>query len=93
MSGVLQRDGEPAAGDPKELRYRLLHVAARITRGGRRLHLRTAATRPWRQELAAAFDCLAALARPAGRLAVPARPRFKDLAEPDRTSGPRHAHR
>lgn len=36
---VLLLDGELAAAEPKKLRYRLLHVAARLTRGGRRLRL------------------------------------------------------
>ena len=62
---VLLLDGELAAAEPKKLRYRLLHVAARITRGGRRLHLRISATWPWRHELAAAFHRLTALPRPA----------------------------
>ena len=63
---VLLLDGELAAAEPKKLRYRILHVAARITRGGRRLRLRISATWPWRHELAAAFHRLAALPRPAG---------------------------
>ncbi|MFF3062510.1 IS1380 family transposase [Streptomyces sp. NPDC057909] len=63
---VLLLDGELAAAEPKKLRYRLLHVAARLTRGGRRLRLRISATWPWRNELATAFDRLAALPRPAG---------------------------
>ncbi|WUG28711.1 hypothetical protein OG912_38520 (plasmid) [Streptomyces sp. NBC_00464] len=46
MTRVLLLDGELAAAEPKKLRYRLLHVAARITRGGRRLHLRISATLP-----------------------------------------------
>ncbi len=62
---VLLLDGELAAVEPKKLRYRLLHVAARITRGGRRLRLRISATWPWKQELTAAFHHLAALPRPA----------------------------
>ncbi|MGW6456093.1 hypothetical protein ACWF94_09225 [Streptomyces sp. NPDC055078] len=56
--------GELADAEPKKLRYRLLHTAARLTRGGRRLHPRIAATRPWRHEPANAFACLAALPRP-----------------------------
>ncbi|MFG3410471.1 transposase, partial [Streptomyces sp. NPDC048142] len=63
---VLLLDGELATAEPKKLRYRLLHVAARITRGGRRLHLRISATWPWRHELTAAFHRLTALPRPAG---------------------------
>ncbi|WSN64882.1 IS1380 family transposase [Streptomyces sp. NBC_01361] len=62
---VLLLDGELADAEPKKLRYRLLHVAARLTRGGRRLRLRISATWPWRHELAAAFHRLAALPRAA----------------------------
>ncbi|MGW2594107.1 IS1380 family transposase [Streptomyces sp. NPDC001515] len=62
---VLLLDGELAAAEPKKLRYRILHVAARITRGGRRLHLRISANWPWRHELAAACHRLGALPRPA----------------------------
>lgn len=62
---VLLLDGELATAEPKKLRYRILHVAARITRGGRRLRLRISAIWPWRHELAAAFHRLAALPRPA----------------------------
>lgn len=62
---VLLLEGELATAEPKKLRYRLLHVAARLTRGGRRLHLRISATWPWRHELTAAFHRLAALPRPA----------------------------
>ncbi|MEU2744125.1 IS1380 family transposase, partial [Streptomyces sp. NPDC007095] len=63
---VLLLDGELAAAEPKKLRYRILHVAARLTRGGRRLRLRISATWPWRHELTATFHRLAALPRPAG---------------------------
>lgn len=62
---MLLLDGELAAAEPKKLRYRLLHTAARITRGARRLRLRIAATWPWRHELTTAFTRLAALPRPA----------------------------
>ncbi|WP_405842360.1 IS1380 family transposase [Streptomyces platensis] len=62
---ALLLDGELATAEPKKLRYRLLHAAARITRGGRRLHLRIAASWPWRHELANAFARLTALPRPA----------------------------
>ncbi|MBK3573461.1 IS1380 family transposase [Streptomyces sp. MBT65] len=63
---VLLLDGELATAEPKKLRYRLLHVAARLTRGSRRLRLRISATWPWRHELTTAFNRLAALPRPAG---------------------------
>ncbi|MGW6404484.1 IS1380 family transposase [Streptomyces sp. NPDC055134] len=62
---LLLLDGDLAAAEPKRLRYQLLHVAARLTRGGRRLHLRISATWPWKHELAAAFRRLQALPRPA----------------------------
>ena len=57
-------DGELAAAEPKKLRYRLLHVAARLTRSARRTRLRIAETWPWATDLAAAFGRLAALPRP-----------------------------
>lgn len=60
---LLLLDGELATTEPKKLRYRILHVAARITRSGRRLHLRISATWPWRHELTSAFAHLKALPR------------------------------
>jgi hypothetical protein len=62
---TLLLEGELATAEPKKLRYRLLHAAARITRGGRRLRLRISATWPWRNELTSAFARLTALPRPA----------------------------
>jgi hypothetical protein len=56
--------GELAAAEPKKLRYRLLHVAARLTRSARRTRLRIAETWPWATDLATAFARLAALPRP-----------------------------
>jgi hypothetical protein len=57
-------DGELALAEPKKLRYRLLHVAARLTRSARRTRLRIAETWPWATDLAAAFTRLAALPQP-----------------------------
>jgi Transposase DDE domain group 1 len=54
-------DGDLARAEPKALRYRLLHVAARITRGQRRVYLRLAATWPWARDLARAFAALGRL--------------------------------
>jgi hypothetical protein len=51
----------PGGRRAKTLRYRLLHVAARIIRHARRLILRLQATWPWAVELAAAFARLRAL--------------------------------
>jgi hypothetical protein len=53
--------GPLAVAEPKTLRYRLLHVAARIVRHARRLILRLQATWPWGVELARAFTRLRAL--------------------------------
>jgi len=61
---MLLLDGDLAKAEPKKLRYRLLHTAARLTRGGRRTWLRIAEHWPWAQDLAAAFARLAALPRP-----------------------------
>ena len=58
--------GELARAEPKRLRYRLLHVAARLAVSGRRAKLRLQATWPWAHELATAFARLKALPAPAG---------------------------
>jgi hypothetical protein len=57
-------DDELGRCEPKAVRYRLLHVAARLTRGQRQLRLRIAERLPWRHQLAAAFARLATLPRP-----------------------------
>ncbi|HEX5995307.1 MAG TPA: IS1380 family transposase [Jiangellales bacterium] len=57
-------DGELAKAEPKKLRYRLLHVAARITRSARQTRVRIAQRWPWATDLVAAFARLAALPRP-----------------------------
>ena len=57
-------DGDLATAEPKTLRYRLLHVAARITRSSRRTRLRLAETWPWADQLVTAFRRLAALPQP-----------------------------
>jgi hypothetical protein len=44
---ALLLDGALAVAEPKTLRYRLLHVAARIVRHDRRVILRLQATWPW----------------------------------------------
>ena len=58
---ALLLDGALAVAEPKTLRYRLLHVAARIVRHARRLILRLQASWPWAAELAGAFARLRAL--------------------------------
>ena len=61
---LLALDGELALCEPKTLRYRLLHVAARLAFHARRATLRLQRTWPWAHELAAAFTRLAALPPP-----------------------------
>jgi hypothetical protein len=55
---LLCLDGDLAKAEPKTLRYRLLHVAARLATRGRRLYLRIDNTWPWRHDLLAAFQRL-----------------------------------
>lgn len=54
-------DGELAHAEPKRLRYRILHTAARLTRGQRRRWLRIPATWPWATQITAAFNRIAAI--------------------------------
>jgi hypothetical protein len=61
---MLLLDGEHAQAEPKKLRYRLLHVPARLARTARRTYLRIAARWPWRPQLVTAYTRLAALPRP-----------------------------
>jgi hypothetical protein len=63
---TLLLSGELAKAEPKRLRYRLLHVAARLAFHGRRAHLRLQQHWPWAAELAAAFAKLKMLPAPAG---------------------------
>jgi Transposase DDE domain group 1 len=55
---TLLLDGELALAEPKKLRYRLLHVPARVTRGQRRTRIRLPERWPWARQLAAAFTRL-----------------------------------
>lgn len=58
---ALLLDGELAVAEPKTLRYRLLHVAARVVRHARRVTLRLQRSWPWATALASAFARLRAL--------------------------------
>jgi Transposase DDE domain group 1 len=58
---TLLLDGELQNAEPKRLRYRLLHVAARLAFHGRRAQLHQQATWPWANQLRAAFQKLKAL--------------------------------
>ena len=54
-------EGELARCEPKRLRYRLLHVAGRLTSHARRLILHLPRDWPWREALLQAFQRLRAL--------------------------------
>jgi hypothetical protein len=54
-------DGELAVAEPKTLRYRLWHVAGKLTRHARRIRLRLQRTWPWAGDLVRAFTRLRAL--------------------------------
>ncbi len=58
--------GELAAAEPKRLRQRLLHVAGRVVRSGRRTTLRLPRSWPWAAALLDAFKRLRALPALAG---------------------------
>jgi hypothetical protein len=57
--------GSLAAAEPKTLRYRLLHVAARLVRGQRRRKIRIPRTWPWADQLHDALTAALTLPRPA----------------------------
>lgn len=63
---ALLLDGALALAEPKRLRQRLLHVAARIARSGRRTLLRLPRSWPWADALRTAFERLRALPAGAG---------------------------
>jgi DDE family transposase len=58
---TLLLDGELAVAEPKTLRYRLWHVAGKLTHHARRIRLRLQRTWPWAGDLVAAFTRLRAL--------------------------------
>lgn len=58
---LLALDGSLARAEPKTLRYRVLHAAARLTRGGRRRHLKIPATWPWAADIATTWKRISAL--------------------------------
>ena len=49
------------ACEPKALRYRFLHIPARLTRGARRRHLRLPQTWPWVTDALTTFDNVMAI--------------------------------
>jgi hypothetical protein len=63
---ALALTGELAKAEPKRIRYRLLHVAARLAFSGRRAKLHLQDTWPWAAELLAAFRRLKTLPAASG---------------------------
>jgi hypothetical protein len=61
---ILALDGELAKAEPKRLRYRILHTAARLVRGQRRRRLRIPSSWPWADQITAAFNRIAAIPAP-----------------------------
>jgi Transposase DDE domain group 1 len=61
---LLALDGDLARAEPKRLRYRILHTAARLVRGQRRRRLRVPSTWPWADQITAAFTRIAAIPAP-----------------------------
>lgn len=61
---LLGLDGDLAGAEPKTIRYRILHTAARIIRGQRKRRLRIPQTWPWANQLQAAFTRITALPAP-----------------------------
>src|SRR5260370_38853144 len=61
---LLALDGDLATAEPKTLRYRVLHAAARLVRGGRRRTLKIAPTWPWAAEITTAWQRVPATPHP-----------------------------
>jgi Transposase DDE domain group 1 len=58
---LLALDGPLARAEPKTLRYRILHAAAKLTCGGRQRRLNIAATWPWAAGILTASERISAL--------------------------------
>ncbi len=56
--------GDLARAEPKTLRYRQLHVPARLTHGGRRRRLRLPESWPWAETIVEVFTKIAAIPAP-----------------------------
>jgi hypothetical protein len=61
---LLALDGKLAKAEPKTLRYRILHAAARLVRGGRRRTLKIAAAWPWATAITTAWQRIQAIPHP-----------------------------
>src|SRR5215207_8166137 len=82
-----------ATAEPKTLRYRLLHTAARLIRGQRKRKIRIPATWPWATELQACLTAALTLPKPTYPPHPTARPKepapARGTGDPTRQSGPR----
>jgi hypothetical protein len=80
-----------AKAEPKVLRYRLLHTAARIIHRGHRTVIKIAVSWPWAEDLAVAFSRLARIRQPCWP-DQPARPYLPTIKDPqeNRTPGRRN---
>jgi hypothetical protein len=58
---LLALDGDLASAEPKTIRYRLLHAAARLVRGGRRRRWKFPANWPWTEAITRAWQRITAL--------------------------------
>lgn len=58
---LLALDGSLARAEPKTLRYRILHAAARLTRGSRQRRLKIQASWPWAADIVTAWERITAL--------------------------------
>jgi hypothetical protein len=58
---LLALDGDLAKAEPRTLRYRVLHAAARLARGGRKRRLKIQAAWPWAEAITAAWQHIDAL--------------------------------
>ena len=58
---LIALDGDLARAEPKTLRYRILHAAAKLVRGGRRRRLKISGTWPWADAIATAWARITAL--------------------------------
>jgi hypothetical protein len=59
---LLALDGDLARAEPKTLRYKILHTAARLVRGALRRQLKIQASWPWANSIVTAFTRISALA-------------------------------
>jgi Transposase DDE domain group 1 len=61
---LLGLDGDLARAEPKTLRYKILHTAARLVRGGRRRRLKIGASWPWAKAITTAWHRIQAIPPP-----------------------------